>query len=171
MLNITPMPKLIHFPKMKKKQPSSPSSPLLYQRTISFEEASTICNHFDEQNQLGKGSFGFGQLFKGRWNGQDVTVKRISKKDWMQINTDYEIYVKYFLGDLQVYFTIRLLLSQVNVISRSHFKRPIYYRLLSKKIIGYCYHSVNVITFDLAQFDHIKGLLLYFSTRLLSLHF
>ena len=91
----------MHFTKMKKKEPSSPPL-LLYQRNISFEEASTICNHFDEQNQLGKGSFGFGQLFKGCWNDQDVTVKRISKKDWMQIDTDYEIYVKYFLGDLQV---------------------------------------------------------------------
>ena len=29
------------------------------------------------------------------------------------------------------------------------------------KTTGYCYHSVNVITFGLAQSDHIKRLLLY----------
>ena len=30
------------------------------------------------------------------------------------------------------------------------------------KITVYCYHSVNVITFSLAQSDHIKRLLLYY---------
>ena len=55
--------------------------------------------------------------------------------------------------------------SPVNVISRlmwSHFKVPFtkdYYI----KITGY--HSVNVITFGLAQSDHIKLLLLYYVIR------
>ena len=40
-------------------------------------------------------------------------------------------------------------------ISKSH-----YYRLL--KIIGYCYHSVNVINFGLAQSDQIKRLPLHY---------
>ena len=31
-------------------------------------------------------------------------------------------------------------------------------------MIGCCYHSVNFITFGLAQSDHIKQLLLYFNT-------
>ena len=30
------------------------------------------------------------------------------------------------------------------------------------KTFGYCYHLVNVITFGLAQSDHIKRLLLYY---------
>ena len=33
------------------------------------------------------------------------------------------------------------------------------------KIIGYWYHSVNVITFRLSQSDHIKPILLYFETE------
>ncbi len=32
------------------------------------------------------------------------------------------------------------------------------------KTTGYCYHSVNVITFGLAQSDHIKRLLLHNKT-------
>jgi len=31
-----------------------------------------------------------------------------------------------------------------------------------QSIFGLCYHSVNVITFSLAQSDHIKRLLLYY---------
>ncbi len=55
------------------------------------------------------------------------------------------------------------MLSLVNVISHlmwPHFRIPFttaYYI----KTIGYCYHSANVITFGLAQSDHIKRLLLY----------
>ncbi len=66
------------------------------------------------------------------------------------------------------YSESRLMLSLVNVISRliwSHFEIPFtltYYL----KISGYCYHSVNVITFCLAQSDHIKRLLLYISKSL-----
>ncbi len=61
------------------------------------------------------------------------------------------------------YSESRLMLSLVNVISRlmwSHLKIPFtiaYYM----KTTGYCYHSVIVITFGLAQSDHIKRLLLY----------
>ena len=36
------------------------------------------------------------------------------------------------------------------------------------KIIGYCYHSVNVNTFGVAQSDHIKRLLLYLKILFLS---
>ena len=63
--------------------------------------------------------------------------------------------------DIRIYSESRLMLSLVNVISRlmwSHFKVPFntdYY----VKTIGYCYHSVNVITFGVAQSDHIKRLL------------
>ena len=34
------------------------------------------------------------------------------------------------------------------------------------KITGYCYHLVNAISFQLAQSDHIKRLLLYFENEL-----
>ncbi len=61
------------------------------------------------------------------------------------------------------YSESRLMVSLVNVISRlmwSHYESPFtiaYY----KETTGYCYHSVNVITFGLAKSDHIKRLLLY----------
>jgi hypothetical protein len=62
------------------------------------------------------------------------------------------------------YSESRLMLSLVNVIILliwSHNKNPFtlaYYM----KTTGYRYHSVNVITFGLAQSDHIKRLLLYY---------
>ena len=48
----------------------------------------------------------------------------------------------------------------------SHFKVPftLDYQV---KIIGYCYHLVDVITSGLPQSDHIKWLLLYFTNNLL----
>ena len=33
--------------------------------------------------------------------------------------------------------------------------------ITKEKIIGYCYHSVDDITFGLTQSDHIKQLLLF----------
>jgi len=59
MLSLTPKSKLIQLPKIKRKQSLPPS---LHQRNIPFEEASSICNHFDEPSHLGNGSFGFGQV-------------------------------------------------------------------------------------------------------------
>ncbi len=58
-----------------------------------------------------------------------------------------------------MYSESRLMLSLVNVISRlmwSHYKSPstIAYYI---ETTGYCYHSVNVITFDLAQSDPLSG--------------
>ncbi len=58
----------------------------------------------------------------------------------------------------------RLMLSMINVITCliwSHFEIPL---TISSyiKTTGYSYNSVNVITFGLAQSDHIKRLLLYF---------
>ncbi len=55
------------------------------------------------------------------------------------------------------------MLSLVNVISRlmwSHFEIP-FTIASSIKTTGYCYNSVNVITFGLAQSDHIKQPLQY----------
>ena len=37
-----------------------------------------------------------------------------------------------------------------------------YYLIYFLNFTSYCYHSVNVITFDMAQGDHIKRLLIYF---------
>jgi hypothetical protein len=57
------------------------------------------------------------------------------------------------------------MLALVNIISRLmqlYFEIPLptgYYT----KTTGYCYNSVNVITFGLAQSDRIKLLLLYFT--------
>ncbi len=61
------------------------------------------------------------------------------------------------------YSESRLMLSLDNVIIRlmeSHFKVPFTKSNLIETT-GYCYHSVFVITFGLAQSDHIKRLLLY----------
>ncbi len=55
------------------------------------------------------------------------------------------------------------MLSQVNIIIRlmwSQFKIT-FTKAYYTKTIGYCYHSVNVITFGLAKRDHIKRLPLY----------
>jgi hypothetical protein len=69
-----------------------------------------------------------------------------------------------FLPSHPLYSESRLMLSLVNVISRlirSHYGSPftIAYYI---KTTAYCYHSVNVITFGLAQSDHIKRLLVYY---------
>jgi len=42
----------------------------------------------------------------------------------------------------------------------SHFNVPFTKDYLLKTI-GYCYHSVDIITFGLTQIDHLKRLLLY----------
>ena len=42
---------------------------------ISLRELSHACNDFHISNQIGRG--GFGEVYRGRWNGQDIAVKRI----------------------------------------------------------------------------------------------
>ncbi|KAK9946159.1 hypothetical protein M0R45_011636 [Rubus argutus] len=43
---------------------------------ISFEAVKFATGDFDEENKLGEG--GFGSVYKGRLNGQDIAVKRLS---------------------------------------------------------------------------------------------
>lgn len=43
---------------------------------ISFEAIKVATGDFDEENKLGEG--GFGSVYKGRLNGQDIAVKRLS---------------------------------------------------------------------------------------------
>ncbi len=44
---------------------------------------------------------------------------------------------------------------------KSH--KSIFYSSLCINKVGYCFHSVNVISFNLSQSDHIKQLTLYYS--------
>ncbi len=43
-----------------------------------------------------------------------------------------------------------------------HISRVPYIKDHKIKIVNYCYHLIDVITFELVQSDHIKRLLLYF---------
>lgn len=44
-------------------------------KNVSLRELSDACNDFHISSQIGKG--GFGVVYRGRWNGQDIAVKRI----------------------------------------------------------------------------------------------
>ncbi len=99
---------------------------------------------------------------KKRWMSLEFNMHDLNV--WMQDEMrEWNLGHKFWGRGVCWYSESRLMLSLVNVISRlmwSHYESPFtiaYY----KETTGYCYHSVNVITFGLAQSDHIKRLLLY----------
>ena len=53
---------------------SSPNPDIML-KNVDVRELSEACNDFHISNQIGKG--GFGVVYRGRWNGQDIAVKRI----------------------------------------------------------------------------------------------
>jgi hypothetical protein len=71
-------------------------------KNVSFDEISEACYQFSEEARLGRGSFGFGQLYRGRWNNVDVAVKKIRKKVWMEIDSEFWTLIRTFITLLQV---------------------------------------------------------------------
>ena len=71
-------------------------------KNVSFDEIFEACNQFSEEARLGRGSFGFGQLYRGRWNNVDVAVKKIRKKVWMEIDSEFWTMIRTFITLLQV---------------------------------------------------------------------
>ena len=56
-------------------------------RNIDFRELKSACQDFDpEKTRIGRG--GFGEVFRGRWNGQDVAVKRILEEKRRSVGND-----------------------------------------------------------------------------------
>ena len=53
---------------------SSPNPDIML-NNVDVRELAQACNGFHISNQIGKG--GFGIVYRGRWNGQDIAVKRI----------------------------------------------------------------------------------------------
>ena len=50
-------------------------NPDIMLKNVDVRELAKACNGFHISNQIGKG--GFGVVYRGRWNGQDIAVKRI----------------------------------------------------------------------------------------------
>ena len=50
-------------------------NPDIMLKNVALRELADACNDFHISNQIGKG--GFGVVYRGRWNGQDIAVKRI----------------------------------------------------------------------------------------------
>ena len=71
-------------------------------KNVSFDEISEACNQFSEEARLGRGRFGFGQLYRGRWNNVDVAVKKIRKQVWMEIDSEFWTLIRTFIILLQV---------------------------------------------------------------------
>ena len=55
------------------KVPSN--NPEIMLTNVDVRKLAQACNDFHISNQIGKG--GFGVVYRGRWNGQDIAVKRI----------------------------------------------------------------------------------------------
>lgn len=50
-------------------------NPDIMLKNVDVEELRNACKGFHISSQIGKG--GFGVVYRGRWNGQDIAVKRI----------------------------------------------------------------------------------------------
>ena len=50
-------------------------NPDIMLKNLDVSELAKACNDFHISTQIGKG--GFGVVYRGRWNGQDIAVKRI----------------------------------------------------------------------------------------------
>ena len=53
---------------------------------IGFEQLKAACGGFARSNIIGKG--GFGEVYRGKWNGQDVAVKRILEEKRKKVSKD-----------------------------------------------------------------------------------
>ena len=66
--------------RLKQQTPSKipMPNPDLMLRNVPFPELAEACNNFSHDNLLGKG--GFGEVYIGKWNGQQIAVKRIREE-------------------------------------------------------------------------------------------
>ena len=75
-------------------------NPELMLRNVPFAELAEACNHFARDNLVGKG--GFGQVYIGKWNGQQIAVKRIrEERRRSQGDVAYQKYVNQAITELQ----------------------------------------------------------------------
>lgn len=75
-------------------------NPDILLRNVPFEELALACDGFNRsQNLLGKG--GFGEVYRGKWQGQDVAVKRIKEDKRVLHDADYQRYVDQAITELQ----------------------------------------------------------------------
>ncbi len=67
-------------------------------RNVEFDVLKSACRAFAPEGLLGKG--GFGEVYKGRWNGQDIAVKRIIEGKRMA-SEDFQTCFKQAITELQ----------------------------------------------------------------------
>ena len=64
------------------KQPTPSRIPMpnpdIMLRNVPFPELAEACSNFAYDNLLGRG--GFGEVYIGKWNGQQIAVKRIREE-------------------------------------------------------------------------------------------
>ena len=89
---------------LKQRNPSGirlPDTELFF-TNIPFEELKKDCNGFHHSNQIGRG--GFGEVYKGRRNYQDIAVKRI-RSDKRMDKGSYQKIINQFIVELQAMHT------------------------------------------------------------------
>ena len=66
--------------RLKQQTPSKipMPNPDLMLRNVPFLELAQACNNFSHESLLGRG--GFGEVYIGKWNGQQIAVKRIREE-------------------------------------------------------------------------------------------
>jgi len=88
--------------RLKQQTPSKipMPNPDLMLRNVPFPELAEACNNFSHDNLLGKG--GFGEVYIGKWNGQQIAVKRIrEERRRSQGDTAYQKYVNQAITELR----------------------------------------------------------------------
>ena len=85
---------------LKQRNPSGIRMPdtELFFTNVPFEELKKDCNGFHPSNIIGRG--GFGEVYKGRRNYQDIAVKRI-RRDKRIDNEYYQKVIDQFIVELQ----------------------------------------------------------------------
>ena len=86
---------------LKQRNPSGIHIQDMNLPNVPFEELRACCNNFN--HQLGKG--GFGEVYKGRRNCNDIAVKRIRKDKRVKMDEKYLKIIDQFIVELQAMHT------------------------------------------------------------------